>query len=43
MKRIDLEKILWSLEEIRYEVRVPEATRRKALKAVDRMVQVTRT
>ena len=43
MKRIDLEKLLWCLEEMQYEVKVPEATRRRALKAVERMVEVTRT
>ncbi len=42
MKRTNLEKILWSLEEMEYEVKVPEAIRRKALKAVDRMVEAFR-
>lgn len=42
MKRIDLEKVLWSLEEMQYRVEVPEQTRRKALKAVNRMVESVR-
>ncbi len=42
MKRIDIEKILWSLEEMKYEVKVPEATRERAKRAVDRMVEVVK-
>lgn len=37
MKMTTIEKILWSLEDMKYEVKVPEEVRRKALKAVDRM------
>jgi quinolinate synthase len=40
MKRINLEKVLWSLEDMKYEVKVPEETRAKALRAVDRMLEV---
>ncbi len=43
MKRITLEKILWSLEEMAPEVKVPEAVRLKAKLAVDRMLAVKRT
>ena len=42
MKRTDLEKVLWSLEQGQYEVKVPEETRQKALTAVNRMVDVVR-
>ena len=40
MKLIGLENILWSLEEMSPEVKVPEHLRIKAKKAVDRMVEV---
>jgi quinolinate synthase len=40
MKRTNLEKILWSLEEMKYEVRVPESIRVKARKAIDRMLSI---
>jgi len=42
MKRINLEKILWSLEDMSPQVRVPEAVRRKAKRALDRMLAVKR-
>ena len=38
MKLITQEKVLWSLEEMRLAVKVPEATRLKARAAVDRML-----
>ncbi len=38
MKLITLEKVLWSLEEMRMAVKVPEATRLRAKAAVDRML-----
>ena len=38
MKLITQEKVLWSLEEMRLAVKVPEATRLKAKAAVDRML-----
>ena len=40
MKKITMEKVLWSLEEMRFEVKVPEDVRRRALKAVDAMVRI---
>ena len=39
MKRITLEKVLWSLEDLKHVVSVPEPTRLAALRAVERMVQ----
>jgi len=39
MKLITLEKVLWSLEEMSPEVKVPEETRLKAIAAVDKMLQ----
>jgi len=42
MKLITLEKILWALEEMKPEVKVPEKIRLKAKKAVDRMLEVGR-
>ena len=41
MKLITLEKVLWALEEMAPEVRVPEETRLRAKAAVDRMLQVS--
>ncbi len=40
MKLITLEKVLWSLEEMRPEVKVSEATRIKAWAAVDKMLAI---
>jgi quinolinate synthase len=40
MKRITLEKVLWSLEDMHYEITVPEDIRAKAKKALDRMVAI---
>jgi len=40
MKLITLEKILWSLEEMSPEVKVPEEIRVRAKKAVDRMLAI---
>jgi len=42
MKKVTLEKILWSLEEMAFEVRVPESTRDRAKKALDRMLAISR-
>ena len=39
MKLITLEKVLWSLEEMSPEVKVPREVRLKAIAAVDRMLQ----
>jgi quinolinate synthase len=41
MKLINLEKILWSLEDEIFEVKIPPATAEKARKAIDRMVSIT--
>jgi quinolinate synthase len=40
MKRITPEKVLWALEELKHEVRVPEAVRGPAKAALDRMLSV---
>ena len=40
MKMNTLEKVLWSLEDMKYEVKVPEDVRLKAIKAVDRMCRI---
>jgi quinolinate synthase len=40
MKLITLEKILWSLDQMAPEVKVPEPVRLKAKKAVDRMLEI---
>ncbi|MBA7670271.1 Quinolinate synthase A [subsurface metagenome] len=42
MKRITLEKILWSLEEMTPQVRVHEEIRLKAKSAVDKMLEIGR-
>jgi len=42
MKLITLEKILWSLEEMAPEVKVPEETRIRAKVAVDKMLEIGR-
>jgi len=43
MKLITLEKILWSLEEMATEIKVPEEIRIKAKASVDRMLEVGRS
>lgn len=40
MKRTTQEKILWALEELKEEVRVSEEVRRRAQKAIDRMLKI---
>ncbi len=40
MKLNSLEKILWSLEDMKYEVKVPEEIRIRAKRAVDRMLEI---
>ena len=40
MKKITLEKIMWSLERMQPEVRVPEEIAAKARQAVERMVAI---
>jgi len=40
MKRITLEKVLWSLEDMQYKITVPDRIRVKAKRAIDRMVEI---
>jgi quinolinate synthase len=40
MKRINQEKIMWALEELKEEVRVPDEIRNRAKKAIDKMLQI---
>ncbi|MDP2941330.1 MAG: quinolinate synthase NadA [Candidatus Omnitrophota bacterium] len=40
MKRTTQEKILWALEELKEEVKVPEDIRLRAKKAIDRMLEI---
>jgi quinolinate synthase len=40
MKKITLEKIIWSLEDMQYKISVPEAIREKAKIALDKMVEI---
>jgi quinolinate synthase len=40
MKRINLEKILWAMEEMTNQITVPEETSTKARKAIQRMLEV---
>jgi quinolinate synthase len=40
MKRTTQEKILWALEELKEEVKVSDEIRRRAKKAIDRMLQI---
>lgn len=40
MKRTTQEKILWALEELREEVKVPDSVRLRAKKAIDRMLEI---
>ncbi len=39
MKKITVEKIVWALEDMQYEIKVPEEIREKAKRALDRMVE----
>ncbi|MBA7560439.1 Quinolinate synthase A [subsurface metagenome] len=43
MKRITVEKVLWSLEDMQHKVTVPDKVRVKARKALDRMVAILPT
>jgi quinolinate synthase len=40
MKRINLEKILWSLTDMDYEITVPEETMNQARGAIERMLEI---
>lgn len=40
MKQITLEKIAWSLEDMKYEIKIPEDIRIRAKKSVDEMVKM---
>jgi quinolinate synthase len=40
MKRITLEKILWSLQDMQFKITVPDEVRIKAKKALDRMIEI---
>jgi quinolinate synthase len=42
MKKNSLEKVLWSLEEMKYEIKVEEKIRQKAKKAIDKMLEYSR-
>ena len=39
MKKITVEKIVWALEDMQYEIKVPEEIREKAKRSLDRMVE----
>jgi len=41
MKRITLEKVLWSLQDMKHKIIVPEDIRVRALSAVERMLAIT--
>jgi quinolinate synthase len=41
MKKIDLEKVLWSLEDMQYAVTVPEETANKARRSIERMLELS--
>ena len=40
MKRATQEKVLWALEEVKEEVRVPDDIRKRAKKAIDKMLEI---
>ena len=41
MKRITLEKVLWSLQDMNHKIIVPEDIRLRALSSVQRMLSIT--
>lgn len=43
MKKISLEKVLWALEDMQYQITVPEPTRSQAKRSLDRMLEVLPT
>ncbi|MHC5103115.1 MAG: quinolinate synthase NadA, partial [Planctomycetota bacterium] len=40
MKKISLEKVAWALEDLRYQITVPEPVCTKAKRSLDRMLAV---
>jgi len=42
MKKNTLEKVLWALEEMKNEIKVPDDIREKAKKSIDRMIEIGR-
>ncbi|MFQ5681601.1 MAG: quinolinate synthase NadA [Candidatus Omnitrophota bacterium] len=40
MRKITLEKVLWSLQDMKQEIKMEEGIRRRALKAIERMVEI---
>ncbi|PIQ88909.1 MAG: quinolinate synthase [Candidatus Omnitrophica bacterium CG11_big_fil_rev_8_21_14_0_20_42_13] len=40
MKKINLEKVLWSLEDLKEEVKVPEDIRKKAIRPIEKMLSM---
>lgn len=40
MKLTNLEKVLWALQDLKYEVKVPNNIKKKAKKAVDKMLEI---
>jgi quinolinate synthase len=40
MKKITLEKVLWSLQDMQYRITVPDEIRIKAKKSLDRMIEI---
>ena len=43
MKKISLEKVAWALEDMQYQITVPEPTRSEAKRSLDRMLEVLPT
>jgi len=41
MKRIRLEKVLWALQDMQHEIRVPDDIRDRAIRSIDRMLAAT--
>ena len=41
MKKNSLEKVLWALEDMKYKIEVPKDIRDKAVKCIDRMLDIT--
>lgn len=41
MKKIDVEKVLWALEDMQYRVTVPEETANKARRSIERMLELS--